>query len=124
MTTDSFTELVDLYPTLCEIAEITPPIYLQGKSLIPVLEDPTISLKNEIYTRYKEGEAIVDKDYSYTEFYRGEKYLGNMLYDMNSDIKQNTDISKLSINKDLVEKYSKKLKIMREFVNKDYLENK
>ena len=124
MTTDSFTELVDLYPTLCEIAEITPPIYLQGKSLIPVLEDPTISLKNEIYTRYKEGEAIVDKDYSYTEFYRGEKYLGNMLYDMNSDIKQNTDISKLSINNDLVEKYSKKLKIMREFVNKDYLENK
>ena len=43
---------------------------------------------------------------------------------MNNDIKQNTDISKLSINKDLVKKYSEKLKIMREFVNKDYLENK
>ena len=39
-------------------------------------------------------------------------------------IKQNIDISKLSINKDLVEKYSRKLKVMREFVNKDYLENK
>ena len=24
------------------------------------------------------------------EFYRGEKYLGNMLYDMKKDIKQNT----------------------------------
>jgi len=90
--------------------------------LTPVLEDPTITLKDEIYTRYKEGEAVVDKDYSYTEFYRGEKYLGNMLYDMNADIKQNTDISKLSINKDLVEKYSRKLKVMRDFVNKDYLE--
>jgi arylsulfatase A-like enzyme len=122
MTADSFTELVDLYPTLCEIAKITPPSYLQGKSLTPVLEDPTITLKDEIYTRYKEGEAVVDKDYSYTEFYRGEKYLGNMLYDMNADIKQNTDISKLSINKDLVEKYSRKLKVMRDFVNKDYLE--
>ena len=78
--------------------------------------------KNEIYTRYKEGEAIVDENYSYTEFYRGEKYLGNMLYDMKKDTKQNTDISKLSINKELVKKYSEKLQIMRDFVNKDYLE--
>jgi hypothetical protein len=45
-----------------------------------------------------------------------------MLYDMKKDIKQNTDISKLSINKELVKKYSKKLQIMRDFVNKDYLE--
>jgi arylsulfatase A-like enzyme len=120
--TDSFTELVDIYPTLCEIAQITPPSYIHGKSLTPVLNNPSIRLKNEIYTRYKEGEAIVDENYSYTEFYRGEKYLGNMLYDMKKDIKQNTDISKLSINKELVKKYSKKLQIMRDFVNKDYLE--
>ena len=44
-----------------------------------------------------------------------------MLYDMNNDVKQNTEISKLSINKDLVKKYSEKLQIMRDFVNKDYL---
>jgi hypothetical protein len=47
-----------------------------------------------------------------------------MLYDMNKDIKQNTDIAKLPINKGLVKKYSEKLQIMRDFVNKDYLENK
>jgi len=66
-----------------------------------------MSLKDEIYTRYKEGEAVVDKNYSYTEFYRGEKYLGNMLYDMNKDVKQNIDISKLSTNKDLVKNIAK-----------------
>ena len=118
-TTDSFTELVDVYPTLCELAGIEPPNYIQGKSLTPVMKNPSVNLKDEIYTRYKEGEAVVDKNYSYTEFFRGEKYLGNMLYDLNKDLKQNTDISKLPENAKLVEKYRKKLKAMRTYVNQD-----
>ena len=121
-TTDSFTELVDVYPTLCELAGIKPPKYIQGKSLIPVMENPSFTLKDEIYTRYKEGEAVVDKNYSYTEFFRGKKYLGNMLYDLNADLKQNTDISKLPEYKDLVQMYSSKLKTMRDFVNQDPVE--
>lgn len=116
-TTTSFTELVDVYPTLCEIANIKAPGYIQGKSLIPVLEDPTKILKQEVYTRYKEGEAVIDKNYSYTEFFNGETYLGNMLYDIQRDFKQNIDISKLPENDKLVEKYREKLKMMREKVN-------
>lgn len=118
-TTTSFTELVDVYPTLCDIANIKAPSYLQGESLIPVLENPSTILKTEVYTRYKQGEAVIDKDFSYTEFYEGEKYLGNMLYDNLNDYKQNTDISKLSSNELIVKKYRKKLKVMREKVNKD-----
>tara|TARA_B110000003_G_scaffold91431_1_gene93644 strand:+ start:13563 stop:15047 length:1485 start_codon:yes stop_codon:yes gene_type:complete len=117
-TTESFTELVDIYPTLCEIANIKQPKYLQGKSLVPVLNNPKKILKEEIYTRYKEGEAVIDKDYSYTEFYRGEKYIGNMLYDLKEDKKQNTNISADPDNSVLISKYQKKLKIMRNIVNK------
>lgn len=123
-TTESFTELVDIYPTLCDLANIEAPSYVQGKSLIPVLEDPSTILKTEIYTRYKEGEAVIDKNYSYTEFYKGEEYLGNMLYDMKKDVKQNVDISKQDGNDRIVEKYKVKLKKMREYVNTDYLEKK
>jgi hypothetical protein len=86
------------------------------------MENPSFTLKDEIYTRYKEGEAVVDKNYSYTEFFRGKKYLGNMLYDLNADLKQNTDISKLPEYKDLVQMYSSKLKTMRDFVNQDPVE--
>jgi arylsulfatase A-like enzyme len=111
--TESFTELVDIYPTLCEIAKIEAPTYLQGESLTPVLKDPSTMLKTEIYTRYKEGEAVIDKDFSYTEFYRGKEYLGNMMYDLHKDLKQNLDISKMPENAELVEKYSEKLKAMR-----------
>ena len=118
-TTTSFTELVDVYPTLCDIANIKAPSYLQGESLIPVLENPSTILKTEVYTRYKQGEAVIDKDFSYTEFHEGEKYLGNMLYDNLNDYKQNTDISNLSSNKLVVKKYKEKLKVMREKVNKD-----
>ena len=118
-TTASFTELVDVYPTLCDIANIKAPSYLQGESLIPVLKNPSTILKTEVYTRYKQGEAVIDKDFSYTEFYEGEKYLGNMLYDNLNDYKQNTDISKLPSNKSVVKKYKEKLKVMREKVNQD-----
>ena len=119
--TDSFTELVDVYPTLCELANITPPTYIHGKSLTPVLKNPSIQLKDEIYTRYKQGEAVIDANYSYTEFYRGKTYVGNMLYDMKTDLKQNIDISKIPANSELVKMYSHKLKVMRDFVNKDPL---
>jgi hypothetical protein len=88
-------------------------------SLTPVLKDPSIQLKNEVYTRYKEGEAVIDENYSYTEFYRGNDYLGNMLYNLKTDLKQNIDISKFPANVELVKKYSNKLKLMREYVKKD-----
>merc|ERR1712232_270880 len=122
-TTYSFTELVDIYPTLCELAGIQPPDYIQGKSLIPAMKDPSVQLKDEIYTRYRFGEAVIDKNYSYTEFYRYGKDLGNMLYDLVNDSKENTDISELPENAKLVEEYSKKLKVMRDFVNQDPFKN-
>ena len=120
-TTDSFTELVDVYPTLCELTGMVPPKYIHGKSLIPVMKNPELKLKDEIYTRYKQGEAVVDENYSYTEFFQGEKYIGNMLYDLKQDSKQNKDISEYPTNAATIRKYSKKLKTMRDFVNRDPL---
>ncbi|NCF41762.1 MAG: sulfatase-like hydrolase/transferase [Bacteroidetes bacterium] len=122
--TTSFTELVDVYPTLCELTGIEPPSYIHGESLTSVMKNPSIQLKDEIYTRYKEGEAVVDANYSYTEFFRGETYLGNMLYDLNKDLKQHVDIAKKAENAGLVKKYSEKLKVMRDFVNRDPINNK
>jgi arylsulfatase A-like enzyme len=121
--TTSFTELIDVYPTLCELTGIETPSYIHGKSLTPVMKDPSFQLKDEIYTRYKQGEAVVDENFSYTEFYQGEKYLGNMLYNLKEDLKQNIDISKRVENAELVKKYSEKLKVMRDFVNQDPLNN-
>lgn len=121
--TDSFTELIDVYPTLCEITDIKAPVYIHGKSLVPVLREPSTILKTEIYTRYKQGEAIIDKDFSYTEFYDGEVFLGEMLFDNKNDAKQNVDISKSDVNHLTVKKYKNKLKKMRDFVNETEIKN-
>ncbi len=43
--TSSLVELIDMYPTLCDLAKIEPPKGLAGKSLVPVLEDPGASVK-------------------------------------------------------------------------------
>ncbi|MDC3132831.1 sulfatase [Flavobacteriaceae bacterium] len=117
-TTESFAELVDVYPTLCELAGITPPSYLHGQSLVPILENPETEVKNEIYTRYIKGETVLDKNYSYTEFVNndGDPYQ-NVLFDMIKDKKQNTDISDVPANAKLVEKYQQKLQAMRIQVN-------
>jgi hypothetical protein len=47
-----------------------------------------------------------------------------MLYDLNKDLKQNVDIAKKAENAELVKKYSEKLKVMRDFVNRDPINNK
>ena len=66
---------------------------------------------------------MIDENYSYTEFFQGKNYLGNMLYDMKNDKKQNKDISKVPENAELVNSYRVKLKEMRDFVNEDPFEN-
>lgn len=42
---NALVELIDMYPTLCDLAEIPPPAHLAGKSLVPVLKDPKASVK-------------------------------------------------------------------------------
>ena len=42
---DSLVELIDIYPTLCDLANIPQPDHLAGKSLIPVLRDPSAVVK-------------------------------------------------------------------------------
>ena len=85
-----------------------------------------VKLKNEIYTRYQRHEAIVDENYSYTEFVNlnpddkipdGEPGMADMLFDMKNDKDQNIDISNRPSSQKLVKKYKDKLALMRKYVN-------
>jgi iduronate 2-sulfatase len=42
---DSIVELVDMFPTLCDLAKVDVPQGVQGTSLVPVLKDPAVEVK-------------------------------------------------------------------------------
>ena len=133
---NALVEYVDIYPTLCEIAGIDSPNYIHGKSMVPILENPNLRFKSEIYSRYQFREVVQDHDYSYHEILNYNKFYidrqgnkkptfdsdvnvaGYMLFDMKNDKQQTIDISKNPEHAEHVKKYSTKLLEMRDFSNK------
>ena len=52
MRTSSPTELIDLFPTLVDLCHLPKPAGLEGRSLAPVLRDPTAQLKPAAFTQH------------------------------------------------------------------------
>jgi len=61
--TESLSELLDLFPTLCDLADIEIPDYVDGTSLLPVLRDPKATVNAVAYSQYYRN-------------YEGESYMG------------------------------------------------
>jgi choline-sulfatase len=52
----SLVELLDVFPTLCDLAGVPAPANLQGKSLRPLLNDATASIHDAAFTQARRGE--------------------------------------------------------------------
>ncbi|MFT5497594.1 MAG: iduronate 2-sulfatase [Kiritimatiellia bacterium] len=92
--TKKITELIDLYPTLAQLAGLTPPDNLQGQSLLPLLKDPTSSgwKKNQAFTISRfGGESIRTYEWRYTQWGHGEK--GMELYNLRKDPGEFTNLA-------------------------------
>ena len=82
-------ESIDIYPTLCELCGLPSPAGLEGRSLAPLLEDPSQDWNHPAYTIWCEGGEHVTgvvvrtERWRYAEFYgRGA---GAMLIDLQRD---------------------------------------
>ena len=53
--TKALVEYVDIYPTLCEMAGITVPDYLEGNSVVPLLDEPGREWKSAVFSQYPRG---------------------------------------------------------------------
>ena len=94
LATQKITELVDLYPTIAELAGLTPPSDLQGKSLVPLLNDPISSAWNTPFAfsiSRSGGESIRSYEWRYTQWGYGAK--GQELFDLKNDPGEFTNLA-------------------------------
>lgn len=80
-------ELLDIYPTLAELAGLTPPAGLGGASVAKLLEDPKAKWDKPAFTQLWRGKfsghSIRTERWRYTEWDGGEQ--GTQLYDHERD---------------------------------------
>ncbi|MFK8055200.1 MAG: sulfatase [Saprospiraceae bacterium] len=79
--TFELTELIDMFPSLCELAEIEVPDYMQGTSFVPLLDDPNRAWKKAAFSQFHRrprhtadgnrymGYSINTKEHHYIEWY-------------------------------------------------------
>ena len=108
--TDALTELVDIYPTLCDACQISIPPQLEGVSLMPVLAQPTRPWKTAAFSRKgrSTGNTMRTEQYRYTEWGRNGSR-GIELYDYDTDPDETVNIANLPENAALVAELSEQL---------------
>jgi uncharacterized sulfatase len=109
-------ELVDLYPTLAELAGLPPPAGLEGTSFVPLLDAPTRPWKAAAFTavarrpaapggRPAFGRSVRTERYRYTEWDGG----GAELYDHDADPKEYRNLAADPAHADAVGRLRKAL---------------
>jgi arylsulfatase A-like enzyme len=72
---DALVSHVDLFPTLCDLLNIEPPAWLQGKSLMPLIRAETTEINEEIFAEvtyhaaYEPQRAVRTRRYKYIRRY-------------------------------------------------------
>ena len=113
--TDAMVELVDLFPSLCELAGIDIPDYMQGTSFVPLTENPDSTWKNAVFSQFHRrpkvsadgkrymGYSLNTKKYHYIEWYAWDQVTGTKstlagveLYDRVNDPYERVNISNSS----------------------------
>ncbi len=98
--TESLAALIDLYPTLCDMAGINSPDHLAGSSLTPVLVDPESAVNSHVYSSYQRykgryfGRAVKTRDYRYVRWEnRKGEFETEELYDQKNDPHETKNIA-------------------------------
>lgn len=100
---NSLVEFVDIYPTLCELAHLSVPKNLAGKSLAPLLADASASVKEAAFSQFPRllggrdhmGYAMRTDRYRYVEWLDAVdgRIVARELYDHVSDADENENLA-------------------------------
>lgn len=85
---DALVELVDLFPTICDMAKVKVPNYMQGQSMLPLMENPEREWKSAVFSQFHRrpkvsadgnrymGYSMHTRDYHYIEWYTWDDKIG------------------------------------------------
>jgi len=116
--TDALTELVDIYPTLCELTALAIPEHTEGVSLLPLLKDPTRSWKTAAFNKWGGATSMRTDRYRLTVYSKampkgGRYQLPNTgryeIYDYQTDSAGDVNIADQPENKELLGKLIKQM---------------
>ena len=88
--TQSFAELIDIYPTLCSLLKVPIPKSVLGKSLLPTLRDPSISPRPNALSLNRGSHSLRTDRWAYMKYKNGDEEL----YDMIKDPAQFSNLAK------------------------------
>jgi len=107
---NSFVELIDLYPTVAELAGLTPSKHIQGKSLVKTLDNPEFEVRDYIFTVTQRGNSFLirNRDWAFMS-YNEDGSLGYELFDMKKDPHQMTNLAERPEYQNVLNKFKKLL---------------
>lgn len=108
--TAGLTEFIDIYPSLCELAGLSLPSHLQGRSFVPLMKQPNLPWKDAAIGRFRNGDTIRTDQHRLTEYTseKGEP-VARMLYDHYVDPQEDVNISEEAENRDEVKRLTGQL---------------
>ena len=101
--TDAMVETLDIFPTLCDLASLPAPDFVDGKSLTPILDSPDAEGHPAI-SYFKNAETIRTKDHRLIVHKKGELEL----YDHRTEDAETKNLA--AENVDLVKKLTQQLR--------------
>tara|TARA_R110000851_G_scaffold109631_3_gene232063 strand:- start:3694 stop:5172 length:1479 start_codon:yes stop_codon:yes gene_type:complete len=115
---NSFSELLDLYPTLADLAGIEASKGLQGKSLVKTLNNPQVEVRDFAFSVSQGGKSFLVRNHKWAYIqYDEDAGAGMELFDMEYDTKQYNNLAHNPAYDDVVQemqlKLTEKLKSIR-----------
>ena len=92
---------VDIYPTIVDLCGLNMPMQTDGKSLVPLLKNPSQAYKEASYGYFRNGISVRTDQYRLTKYYRNEEPTIE-LYDHQTDPNETKNIA--GENPEIVEK--------------------